>query len=302
MPCVLFPIIRMIRIRNWKYETPAYYIMENNFDGARKALSEIYYDEYLEKRLEIEKKNYLTTGENLSTRESENEKLSNLLKTSPNLKIVTLGTLLFFNQQFAGINAVNFYSTKVFNDLGNDKFSSYLTAIWGLVDITSVSLSLFFVVDNFKRKTLLNFGNYSIAFILLLIGYLSTTDYKPFAILSFFAYIIIFNVSLGPITWSVIAEMTHSRLINLPVASHWIFAFFIAQLFPVMIDEKYFGLNGTFYLFAIITLGCGVILCFQLEESKGLSKGEILEVYKGGEKILNGEEILELNKTESRFS
>lgn len=295
LPCVLLPLVRIYLVRRWMYDTPVYYILNQQYDIAKSAMKEIYYGRYVEERFLIEK----SAVEGREEEENTQESAWQLLQKTPNLKLVFLGGFLFLNQQFCGINAVNFYSTRVFEELGNKTFSTYMTALWGIMDIISVSISLICIVENFNRKTLWTAGTIALGVMLCIIGYISKTDSKIFALVCFFIYITAFNFTLGPLTWTLVAEMSHSKLINLPVASHWIFAFCIAQFFPVVIQKEYLGLQNTFYAFGILTFFNGFLMHFWLKETKGKSKDEIRRQYRSPSESDSDEDIVNLKKSPS---
>ena len=86
---------------------------------------------------------------------------------------------------------------------------------------------------------------------------------------------------MAPIPWTLIGEQTHSKLINICISSHWICAFIIAQFFPLVIEDKYLGLGGTFFAMGLLTMVNGFVFWCLAKETKGLTKNEIYKLYGG---------------------
>lgn len=99
-----------------------------------------------------------------------------LLKKPEHRRIVLTGIFVFFCQQFAGINAVNFYSSLVFKDLGSNEMANVLTGIWGIMDFVTLLISLLCVVRSFGRKRIFTTGSFIVGTMLILFGILSQTD------------------------------------------------------------------------------------------------------------------------------
>ena len=150
-----------------------------------------------------------------------------LLKTDPHYKIVILGIWIFFCQQFAGVNAINFYSSQMFKTIGTGDSENILTGLLGLCNLVFLFISLS-LVNLVARKKLFIFGCFAIAGVLMICGAFSFTIYNVVPVVMIFVYMFFFNITLSPLAWTIIAEMVHSKLINMCVASHWINALIIA--------------------------------------------------------------------------
>lgn len=66
------------------------------------------------------------------------------------------------------------------------------------------------------------------------------------------AFIAVYNFSLGPLTWALMAQRTPEELQGVPIFFHWVWALVIAQGFPRF--TNYFGIWVSFGGFAGITL------------------------------------------------
>ena len=97
----------------------------------------------------------------------------------------------------------------------------------GLCNLVFLFISLGFV-NMVGRKKLFIFGCFTISVVLMTCGAFSFTIYNMVPVVLIFVYMFFFNISLSPLAWTIIAEMVHSKLINMCVASHWVNALIIA--------------------------------------------------------------------------
>lgn len=147
-----------------------------------------------------------------------------------------------------------------------------MTGIWGVLDIFSLTISLLFIVGNYKRRTLQLFGSCFVGVTLISIALAAKYEENTLSAILLFCYIVVMNCTFCPLAWCIISEMTHNRLMNFPVASHWVFAFIIAQFFPIVVDPNAWGLVTVFLIFGVLTLFNGILSFKLLKESKGVSK------------------------------
>ena len=82
------------------------------------------------------------------------------LRIPSNRKRIILGVLIFVFMQFAGSNAINYYSPRIFQSVGltGSSTSLYATGIYGIVRLVCVIIAMHFVVDRFGRKNMLMGG------------------------------------------------------------------------------------------------------------------------------------------------
>lgn len=274
-PCLIIPVARIGLILYFQLpDTTRYYLEKKDELMAKKAICHSYpeskVDEIYEN--ELEKWN--------NSKEENKMSVYSLMKQNPQYKLVFIGVWLFFVQQFAGINAINFYSTQVFKDLGTEAMAQILTGIWGIIDLSLLFISQKYIVEKFSRKKLLVGGSLLTGLILMICGILSQNHQKLLSIAALFTYIGIFNFSLSPTVWAVVSEIMDVRLLNIGVASHWVNALFIAQFFPIFIQIEFIRLPGSFYILGTITLLNAAILYFVYKETKGLTKKQIIDLYK----------------------
>lgn len=82
------------------------------------------------------------------------------LRIPSNRKRIFLGFMVFVFMQFAGSNAINYYSPRIFKSVGltGSSTSLYATGIYGIVRLVCVIIAMHFFVDRFGRKNMLMGG------------------------------------------------------------------------------------------------------------------------------------------------
>lgn len=70
-----------------------------------------------------------------------------------------LGFMLFFWQNGSGINAINYYSPKIFSSIGvTGSTNQLLSGIFGVVKTAVTIIWLLFLIDHIGRRQLLLYG------------------------------------------------------------------------------------------------------------------------------------------------
>ena len=288
--CLTIPLImisaRLLFFSFFKIDTPNYYLIKSDEVKALAAFEQVYPTAKAKETL-IKAKDSLRHTETPGN-------IYKVLKTKPNLKLVLLGVLYFQTQQFAGINVINFYSTKIFKDLNVGLSEHILTAIFGLFDLFSLVIGLFCIVDKFPRRKIYLRGTFVIIFILGTTGALTFTTYAFLNTLMIFGFIIVYSLTIGPLTWIVTTETTPNSLMGIPVTSHWVYNLLIAQLFPVLADSPSFGIGRSFWLLCCITIINFGFLRAYMKETLGMNKTDIYNLYlKSKDKIEIIEDIVD---------
>jgi len=190
--------------------------------------------------------------------------------------IAALGLMII--QQFCGINAIIYYSTRIFASAGagiGDAFMS--TVIVGFVNLlfTLVAISL---VDKAGRRPLLivGLGSQFIALstVALLFGNGTGATFLLVAVLVFIAS---FAMSIGPIGWLFASEVFPGRIrgraMSLASFTIWVSTFIVAQTFPMLNDG--IGPANTFWIFAGVSLFGLFFVIRYVPETKGRTLEEI---------------------------
>ena len=124
---------------------------------------------------------------------------------SPKYKKATvIGILISFFQQISGINAIMFYSTRIFSKTGTP--ATLATSLVGVVNMVS-TLASTLLLSKFGRRSLLWTFSFVMAAILICLGIVYSLDQNPSTSMGYFevilvlAFVACFEFSMGPITW-----------------------------------------------------------------------------------------------------
>jgi MFS transporter, SP family, xylose:H+ symportor len=169
--------------------------------------------------------------------------------------VVVVGIMLSVFQQFIGINAVLYFSTKMFENMGASPNEAFLqSALYVGVTMTLATLIATFLVDRIGRKPLLIAGGLVMAVAMLVLGTLfhmhivsttpgqagasGTTGSSYLGIAVVMVYVIAFSSSWGPVTWVMLSEIfpnsIKSKAMSIAVAAQWISNFLVTQSFYMM--------------------------------------------------------------------
>lgn len=196
------------------------------------------------------------------------------------LKVVTIGAALFLFQQFAGINAVVYYSTSVFRSAGitSDVAASALVGAANVFG-TLVASSL---MDKQGRKKLLitSFLGMALSMLVLSLG----LSWQPLAaysgtlaVLGTVSYILAFSLGAGPVPALLLPEIFGSKIrakaVSLSLGVHWVTNFMIGLYFLSAVNK--FGISRVYQGFAAVCLVAAIYIGQNVVETKGRSLEEI---------------------------
>lgn len=187
-----------------------------------------------------------------------------LISSSEAKKSLFLAIFLHVTQQLSCINGIVFFSNDVQTDPGKARQN---TLLGGGVLFVSTILTMFFV-EKFGRKPMLLLS------ILLdcacLFGVALTKYVLPFLMLFFVG----FSFGLGPIVWSISAEIFPEDYLNaglqIAVNFNWVLTFLV----PLMFKKMWRGMGQkSFYFFAFYLLFSFAMTFIFLKETKGRKPG-----------------------------
>jgi SP family sugar porter-like MFS transporter len=200
------------------------------------------------------------------------------LHTKGMRRILLIGIALAVLQQWCGINVIFNYAQEIFSAAGY-QISDILfnIVVTGAVNVAFTFAALF-TIDRFGRRFLLLTGLAGLVLIYSVLGALYQLRFqgKPMLVLVM-AAIACYAMSLAPATWVVIAEIFPNRIrssaMSISVTALWSACFLLTYTFPML--NATLGAAGTFWTYAMICLGGGTFLWFQLPETKGRTLEEI---------------------------
>lgn len=187
-------------------------------------------------------------------------------------KILVLGVFIAVFQQWCGTNVIFNYAQEIFADAGYDLgdmlFNIVLTGVTNVV-FTFVAI---FTVDRIGRRKLMLWGAGGLALIYLTMGSCYFTGVKGFAmIVLVVAAIAIYAMTLGPVTWVLIAELFPDRFRGIAVAvctfALWTGCLTLTYTFPIL--NASLGSYGTFWIYAAICAAGYAYFIKELPETKG---------------------------------
>ena len=212
------------------------------------------------------------------------KKQVSFLKVIQNKKIllvIILGVVLNMFQQITGINAVLFYSPKIFSSMG---FSSLKDTIEASIGIGIINLAFTIVaaliIDKAGRRKLLIASLCGMFFFLQLMIvslYFFSSKGSVISLSCILGYVGFFAIGLGPVCFILISEMyplaIRGRAMSIAVLSNWSFNYLVSFSFPLLVDL--ISVTGVFQLFAVLIIVALFFVYRFLPETKGKSLTQI---------------------------
>ncbi|THD81705.1 MAG: MFS transporter [Phenylobacterium sp.] len=212
-------------------------------------------------------------------------KLSDLIdKTKGRVRpIVWCGIGLAVFQQLVGINVVFYYGAVLWQSVGfSENDSLKINILSGALSIVACFATIL-LIDKIGRKPLLLIGSAGMAVTLALVaGAFSTGSLVNgsvqlshgaglLALFSANAYVVLFNLSWGPVMWVMLGEMFPNQIRGSGLAvsgfAQWIANFGISVSFPVMASSL--GLVPTYAFYAISAAVSFVFVWKVVHETRG---------------------------------
>lgn len=187
-------------------------------------------------------------------------------------KILILGVFIAVFQQWCGTNVIFNYAQEIFADAGYDLgdmlFNIVLTGITNVI-FTFVAI---FTVDRLGRRPLMLWGAGGLAVIYLVLGSCYMMEVKGmFMIILVVAAIACYAMTLGPVTWVLIAELFPDRVRGVAVSvctfALWTGCLTLTYTFPLL--NASLGSYGTFWIYSAICFGGLIYFLRGLPETKG---------------------------------
>ncbi|XP_069974102.1 solute carrier family 2, facilitated glucose transporter member 1-like isoform X2 [Penaeus vannamei] len=209
------------------------------------------------------------------------------ITTNPTLRIpLVISMMMMIAQQLSGINAVIFFSTKIYLAAGlSDEAALNATIAMGTMNVLMTICSLV-MVEKFGRKTLMLAGLFGMLVdVLLLFICLLLKDYASWiSFLSIFLvifFVVMFAVGPGSIPWFLVTELfaQNARPVasSIAVAVNWTAAFIVGLGF-LPIQEV---IGPYVFLIFVILLSLFILFTWKkVPETKGRSIDEITAMFK----------------------
>ncbi|XP_067007206.1 facilitated trehalose transporter Tret1 [Anabrus simplex] len=268
--CCAVPVVYLV-LFVWMPESPVFLVATNRRDEATRALQWLRGPKY---DLEDELTRMQDTME-----ESQRiqEPVLTLLRSKgvKRALVISLGLMTF--QQLSGINAVIFYSGKIYANVGGRLPPNTAAIIIGLVQVFATAASTQ-LVDRAGRRVLLLASGGVMALCQGLLGlyfYMKEAEFDlvyfrwlPLVCLALF--IIMFSIGFGPIPWIMLSELfppeAKAAAAAISASCSWLLAFLVTLGFRRM--GTTLGIDGAFWTFAIVCVFSVLFVAIKVPETK----------------------------------
>jgi MFS transporter, SP family, sugar:H+ symporter len=260
-------------------ESPRYLVVQRRKEEAEAVLTKIF-NKIMAPRIVNEIDNSLAKDHHKPKLSDVIDKATGRVRT-----IVWVGITLAAFQQFSGINVVFYYGAVLWQAVGFSESDALLiNIISGGVSI-GACVATVFMIDKIGRKPLLKYGSLGMAIALGTVGGVFTmagtgadgslvlTDGQGVtALIAANLYVIMFNMTWGPIVWVLMAEMFPNQIrgsgLALSGLSMWVSNFIITITFPILLTSIGLGLAYSIYAtFAAISF---IFVIKMVKETKGI--------------------------------
>jgi sugar porter (SP) family MFS transporter len=264
-------------------ESPRYLVASGRKDRAKAVLTRLYGGAFATQKVdEIDR---------TLAADHHRPKLSDLLE-SPGRKvrkIVWVGIGLAIFQQLVGINVVFYYGAVLWQAVGfSENDALLINVLSGALSIGACIVTVM-LVDRIGRKPLLLFGSIGMAITLGAMAIAFSTSVQTtgdlvlsdnmglLALVSANLYVMIFNMTWGPVMWVMLGEMFPNQIrgSGLAVAglAQWGANFVITMTFPIFLAT--IGLLGAYGLYASFAAISAVFVHRMVHETRGLELEEM---------------------------
>lgn len=194
-------------------------------------------------------------------------------------KALIIGIILSILSQVTGINAIMYYAPEIFKSTGDGSDSALLqTILVGVVNLLFTIVAIKYV-DKAGRKGLLMAGSAGMTICLAVVGTAFYMDavHGYLVLIAILAYIAFFALSLGPLTFVVIAEIfpnrVRGRAMSICLFFLWASVYVVSQFFPILLQS--IGSAYTFWIFMLTSVIAFFFVWKIVPETKGKTLEEI---------------------------
>jgi len=208
------------------------------------------------------------------------------LFSGPFRKPLIIAVLLMACSQFCGINAIMYYSSKIFEVAGGGKNAAFTSSVWvGLINFAFTFVAIGFV-DRAGRRPLLMIGTAVQVVALAAVGWMFHAQVQGAVLLiCVVLFIAAFAMALGPVGWLFCSEIfpnkVRGRAMSLAALTVWVSCFIVAQTFPMLNDNPAIGPAKTFWAYAMVSLFAFIFIFTCLPETKGRTLEQIEKSWGG---------------------
>ena len=189
-------------------------------------------------------------------------------------RVLLLGLVIAVFQQGCGTNVIFNYAQEIFVGAGFDVDGMFINiVITGVANVIFTILALY-TIEKWGRRTLILLGAGGLGIIYLTLGTCYFFEVKGVLMVALVvAAISVYAMTLGPVTWTLLAEIFPNRVRGIAMATCtfalWVGCCTLTFSFPSM--NAALGSSGTFWIYSAICCCAFVFLWNRCPETKGKS-------------------------------
>ena len=189
-------------------------------------------------------------------------------------KLLLLGLIIAVFQQWCGTNVIFNYAQEIFVGAGFDVDGMFINiVITGIANVVFTFVALY-TIEKWGRRTLMLIGAGGLGLIYFILGtcyFMQLTGVMMVALVV--AAISVYAMTLGPVTWTLLAEIFPHRVRGIAMATCtfalWVGCCTLTFSFPSM--NAALGSSGTFWIYSGICVCAFIFLFRNCPETKGKS-------------------------------
>ena len=233
---------------------------------------------------------YLRMKAAMTSQQTEREAGLKELMQSKYAKVLLLGLVIAVFQQWCGTNVIFNYAQEIFVGAGFDVDGMFINiVITGIANVIFTIVALY-TIEKWGRRTLILLGAGGLGLIYLMLGTCYFFEVKGFAMVCLVvAAISTYAMTLGPVTWTLLAEIFPNRIRGIAMATCtfalWAGCCTLTFSFPSM--NAALGSSGTFWIYSAICVCAFIFLWNRCPETKGKSLEELEQELTAEQPFLN---------------
>ena len=193
-------------------------------------------------------------------------------------RILLLGLVIAVFQQWCGTNVIFNYAQEIFVGAGFDVDGMFINiVITGIANVIFTIVALY-TIEKWGRRTLILLGAGGLGLIYLTLGTCYYFEVKGvMMVVLVVAAISTYAMTLGPVTWTLLAEIFPHRVRGIAMATCtfalWVGCCTLTFSFPSM--NAALGSSGSFWIYSAICICAFIFLWNRCPETKGKSLEEL---------------------------
>ena len=193
-------------------------------------------------------------------------------------RILLLGLIIAVFQQWCGTNVIFNYAQEIFVGAGFDVDGMFINiVITGVANVLFTFVALY-TIERWGRRTLMLIGAGGLGLIYAILGYCYFQQMTGVLMVALVvAAISVYAMTLGPVTWTLLAEIFPNRIRGVAMATCtfalWVGCCTLTFSFPSM--NAALGSSGTFWIYASICACAFLYLWRNCPETKGKTLEEL---------------------------